>query len=247
MSKRIVFITGASTGIGRALALELARRGATLGLFARSGDKLEALAAECRKSHGATVEYATLDVERYEDVAPTVDGLRDRMGGLDVMIANAGVTGINRTGGGQIDLDAKVIHVNLLGAMATLDAAARHFRAEKRGHLVGVSSIAAFLPISGSGAYSASKAGLTSYLRAARGELGKHGIRVSAVHPGYVKTELVSDMDKFPFVVSAEAAAVELLDALDGGDDELVVPARPWKLLLPALRVLPKSITKRIM
>lgn len=241
-----VFITGASSGIGRTLALEFAARGAVLGLFARRADRLEELAAECRARHGATVEWATMDVEEWEDVAATIDGLRDKLGGLDVMVANAGITAINRTGGGNIQADAKVIHVNLLGAMATMDAAARHFRAEKRGHLVGVSSVAAFLPIAGSGAYSASKAGLTSYLRAARDELARHGIRVSIVHPGYIQTELVPDMHKFPFVVSADVGSREIVDALVDGDDEIVVPARPWKFLLPALRAMPRALRAKV-
>src|SRR5690606_20537065 len=133
-----VFITGASSGIGKALAAELARRGYDRGLLARRLDVLEALAAELRASHGARAEVAVVDGASDDGGRGAVDALREKLGALDVMVANAGVTAINRTGAGNIDKDKQVIAVNLVGAIATLDAAAKHFRAQKRGHLVGI-------------------------------------------------------------------------------------------------------------
>ena len=246
MGKGIVFITGASSGIGAAIATEYASRGYDLGLFARRTDRLESLRSSIAKAHGVRVEVAELDVATIASVAPAIDAMRDRMGGLDVMIANAGITGINRTGGGNVGLDVSIVQVNLLGAIATIDAAARHFRKEKRGHLVGVSSVSAFAPIPGSGAYSASKAGLTSYLGAAREELRKHGIRVTAVHPGWIKTEITPDMEKYPYVVTAEAGAKEIVDGLVAGDENIVVPAWPWKLIVPAMKLLPRRLLSKV-
>lgn len=246
MANERVMITGASGGIGLELAVEYAKRGATLGLFARRVDKLDELAARLRREHGARVEVAALDVADYASVAPAVDAMREKLGGLDVMIANAGITTVNRTGGGNVEADAKVIRTNLIGAIATIDAAARHFRAEKRGRLVGVSSVSAFAPIPGSGAYSASKAGFTSYLNAARAELKKHGIRVTTVHPGWIKTDITPGMEKRPFIVDADVAAREIVDALERGADDVIVPAFPWKALVPAIKVLPRSLLARI-
>jgi len=246
MGKGIVFITGASSGIGAAIAREYARRGYDLGLFARRVDRLYELKAELTKQARVRVEIESLDVSDSAAIAPAVDRVRERLGGLDVMIANAGITAINRTGGGKIGVDENVIRVNLIGAMATIDAAARHFRKEKRGHLVGISSISAFAPIPGSGAYSASKAGFSSYLGAAREELRKHGIRVSAVHPGWIKTEITPDMEKFPFIASAEDAARQIVDGLESGDESMVVPAWPWRIIAPAMQFLPRRMTRKV-
>ena len=240
MAKGIVFITGASSGIGKALATELARRGYDLGLFARRLEVLEALAGELRASHGVRVEVAALDVARDETVHEAVSALRERLGGLDVMVANAGVTAINRTGAGDISKDKHVIAVNLVGAIATLDAAAKHFRAQKRGHLVGLSSIAAFSPIPGSGTYSATKAALSMWLRAARIELRTKNIDVTAVHAGFVKSELTPKMEKYPFVIEADEAARAIADAIEARRDDVVVPAWPWKAILAATRVIPE-------
>lgn len=242
---RKVIITGASSGIGEALAREFARRGYALGLMARRLDRLEALALELRKD-GATVEVAALDVAHDETVQPAVDALRARLGGLDIMVANAGITAVNRTGSGDISKDKDVIAVNLIGAIATLDAAAKHFRAEKKGQLVGVSSIAGIKPIPGSGTYSATKAALTQWLRAARAELAKHGIAVTAIHPGFIRTELVAGMGKYPFVIEADAAARTMVDAIEAKKASVIVPAWPWKLLMPLANLLPDTLAAKL-
>ena len=242
---KIAVITGASAGIGKALALELASRGYDLGLFARRGDALDALAKEVRAKHGRKVETAILDVSHDEDVGPALDAIAAKLGGMDVVIANAGITAIHRTGAGDFEVEKQVLRTNLIGAMATIDAAVRHFRTKGKGHVVGVSSIAAYRPIPGSGAYSASKAALTSYLDAARRELRKKGITVTAIHPGFIETEITSDMKKYPFLVSAEAAAREMADAIEAKKEDVLVPAWPWRVLVPVMRVLPEPIVSR--
>lgn len=245
MGKGIVFITGASGGIGKALATEFAKRGYDLGLMARRLDALEQLAVELRR-HNVRVEVAALDVSRDETVHPVVDALREKMGGLDIMIANAGVTAVNRTGSGDISKDKYVMAVNFIGAIATMDAAAKHFRARKGGQLVGISSIAGMMPIPGSGTYSASKAALSMWLRAARQELAKHGIRVTAIHPGFIRTELVDGMEKYPFVIEADVAAREMADAIEAGKDSVTVPKWPWQPLLAAGRLVPEKFLPKL-
>lgn len=236
-----VIITGASSGIGAALAREFAQRGYTIGLMARRAERLEVLAQELRKT-GAKVEVAVLDVARDETVHGAVDALREKLGGLDIMVANAGITAINRTGAGDISKDKNVMAVNFIGAIATLDAAAKHFRAQKKGHLVGVSSIAAMMPIPGSGTYSASKAALSMWLRAARAELAKHGIAVTAIHPGFIRTELVAGMEKYPFVIEADAAARTMVDAIEAKQASVIVPAWPWKVMLAFGKLVPDAL-----
>lgn len=240
---KTVIITGASAGIGTALAREFARRGYNVGLMARRADRLEALAAELRKG-GTKVEIGIVDIARDETVHAAVDALREKLGELDVFVANAGITTINRTGAGDITRDKEVFAVNLIGAIASLDAAAKYFRAKKRGHLVGISSIAGITPIPGSGSYSASKAALSSWLRAAGVELRKHGISVTAIHPGFIKSELVPEMEKYPFIIEAEPAAKQMVDAIEAKKSSVIVPWWPWAPMLALGKVLPERLFK---
>lgn len=240
---KTVIITGASAGIGTALAREFARRGYNVGLMARRADRLEALATELRKG-GTKVEIGIVDIARDETVHAAVDALREKLGELDVFVANAGITTINRTGAGDITRDKEVFAVNLIGAIASLDAAAKYFRAKKRGHLVGISSIAGITPIPGSGSYSASKAALSSWLRAAGMELRKHGISVTAIHPGFIKSELVPEMEKYPFIIEAEPAAKQMVDAIEAKKATVIVPWWPWAPMLALGKVLPERLFK---
>lgn len=246
MSTRKAIITGASSGIGEALAHALAAEGYDLGLAARRLERLDTLADTLRKQHGIHVHTAALDVAQDDTVAPILNELVRRLGGLDLLIANAGTVGVNRTGSGDISIDKQVIQTNLIGAIATVDAAAKVFRAQKHGHIVGISSFSAFHAIPGSGAYSGSKAALTNYLQAARIELKKHGIAVTTIHPGFIKTDLAPNMEKYPFVVQPAQAAKEILAAIRAKRADAIVPRMPWSLLKPALAVLPDSLVQRI-
>ncbi|MFZ5756790.1 MAG: SDR family NAD(P)-dependent oxidoreductase [Pseudomonadota bacterium] len=240
---KTVIITGASSGIGAALAREFASRGYNVGLMARRVDRLETLAQELR-GKGVKVELGAVDVANDTTVHAAVDALREKLGDLDVFVANAGITTINRTGAGDISKDKEVFAVNLIGAIASLDAAAKYFRAKKRGHLVGISSIAGIKPIPGSGSYSASKAALSMWLRAAGIELQKHGISVTAIHPGFIKSELVPDMEKYPFIIEADAAARQMVDAIEKKKGSVIVPWWPWKPMLVLGNLLPERFSK---
>ncbi len=239
--QRSILITGASSGIGAALARELARRGHRLALTARRLDHLHSLAEELRAAHGVQVEVAALDVRQLDQVAVTLTALAARLAGLDIVVANAGIAGSHRTGNGDIALDRRIMETNYLGAVATLDAATALFRQNGHGRLVGMSSIAAWLPLPGSGSYCASKAALTAYLDCARIELAKHGISVLAIHPGFIATEIAADMERYPFVISADKAAVSMADAILASATQLIVPAWPWRWLVPVAGRLPAA------
>lgn len=240
-----VIIVGASRGIGASLAREYAARGASLGLLARSSEALEALASELRAG-GVRVETATLDVADRDAVAPVMNGLMDRLGKVDVVIANAGVLGWRKAGDGNVAEDRRIIETNLLGAIAVIDAAVARFKAQRHGRVVGISSISAYRGIPGSGAYSASKAALTNYLEALRLELSGKGIGVSVVHPGFVKTDIGPNMDKYPFAAAPEKVAREIADGVSRGKANLIVPGFPWRVVMPVLKLLPDSVMKKI-
>ncbi len=242
-SKKIL-ITGASSGIGAELARSLARRGHHLALTARRLPALQALAEELRPLR-VQVEVAALDVCDLDAVPSTLQGLINSLGGLDIAIANAGIVAVNRTGSGHLDLDQKVMQTNYLGAIATLDAATAHFKQQGYGRLVGMSSIAAWLPIAGSGSYCASKAALTAWLNAARLELAAHKISVLSIHPGFINTEFAKNMDRYPFVISATSAAETMAPEILGSRESLIVPRWPWQVLVPVAEKLPAKWLQR--
>jgi short-subunit dehydrogenase len=243
-----VVITGASSGIGRALAVEMAGRGYALGLTARRIALLEKLRDELKSKHGESlrIELAALDVCQVTSVAPTLHDLFDRLGGIDTIVVNAGANDVTHIGGGHLDKELNLIQTNLAGAIATISAATEHFLKRGRGHIVSVSSLASLQPIATQAAYCASKAGLSMYINSARVELRRKGITITDILPGYIKTDIVEGVDigKLPFAISAEQAAREMTRLIEKRVKSGVVPAFPWKLVRPFLGHLPERFAR---
>lgn len=245
--KKTVVITGASSGIGRALALEYARRGFNLGLTGRRMDRLEALQAEIRQlpeARDSRIEVIALDVDDHARVNPTLQELFSRFERIDTVVVNAGVNQLTAVGKGQLDRELAIMNTNLLGAIATVDAAVAHFRITGGGHVAGISSLASLNAIPRQAAYCATKAGFSMYLDCAAIELRRNNITFTRILPGFVQTEIVDNMEKYPFVVSAEQAAREIAEHIEKRHAEGVVPAYPWKLLKPLLTRMPDFVWK---
>ena len=241
MSKTAL-ITGASSGIGHALALELAARGYDLGLAARRLDALQELGQEIRQRHpDRRIELRRLDVTDYDQVPTTIDELATALGGLDVVIANAGVGGSGAIGHGHAQADRAVIETNVLGAMATIDAAVALFRRQGRGQIVAISSVAAFRGLPGSASYSASKAAIATYTDALRAELHGTPIKVTTLYPGYIDTPLNEHMPRRPFLISLDKGAAAIADKIEGGVKTSTIPTFPWNVVSRILRILPTS------
>ena len=246
MTKRII-ITGASSGIGEALAYELASQGNHLALCARREEELKDLCGKLKDKYpNGEFIWETLDVSQLDQVGPTIHKLKDRLGGLDTLVANAGVVGVRATGSGELDKDQWIFNVNLMGAIATIDAAAAIFKEQKHGHLVGISSFSAYVGIPGSAAYSASKAAISNYLQAVRTELCNRKIQVTCIHPGFIETNLSPNMDKYPFVIKADLAAKKMANAINKKKKDVTVPAWPWAILKHVLPLLPDSALKKV-
>lgn len=247
MTKSVV-ITGASSGIGAALAREFASRGYNIALCARRIEKLESLKQElAQKNSNIKVISAALDVNELDTVATVLNELKSSLGSLDIVIANAGITGVRRTGSGDLTVDKQVLQTNLYGAIATIDAGVAIFREQGFGQIVGMSSFSAFRGIPGSAAYSASKAALTNYLQAVGTELyRKKDIKVTVIHPGFIRTEIDDNIDKFPFVIDADKAANTMANAIEKGKSDIVVPNWPWALLRKVMPKLPESVVAKI-
>ena len=249
MSKTIV-ITGASAGIGRALAQECFRRGYHLGLTGRRMEALETLRDEllASPSHGhQRIELISLDVDASDMVAPVLQSLFERLGGVDIVVVNAGINEYSKVGQGNFDRERRVLQTNLIGGVATVNAAAEYFLAKGGGHIVGISSLASLKGMPTQGAYCASKAGFSMYLDSARIELRNKNIRVTKILPGFVLTDIMPNIEKFPFAVTAAKAACEMLDLIEKGKELGVVPGYPWRFLRPLIPHIPDWLWKKLM
>jgi short-subunit dehydrogenase len=199
-------ITGASSGIGAALAKLLAAQGTEVVLCARREDALREQ-VEAITAAGGQARFEVLDVG--SDPARTQARIRelDEQLAFDLVVANAGVGGSRWSGKLQWEDCAKIIGVNVSGAVATLTGALPGMVARKRGHLVGVSSIAGYRGLPSSAAYCASKAFLSVFLESLRVDLHAVGVAVTDVRPGFVETPMTDGMKSLPFLVDVEAAA----------------------------------------
>ena len=246
---KTVLITGASSGIGRALALEFAARGYHLGLAARRLDLLTQLREEVQTQHpdpARLIEIVALDVDQPEAVASTLRPLFEALGKVDIVVVNAGVNRFTPIGRGKLLEQAQVIQTNLIGAIATAEAAVEHFLGQGSGQLVGVSSLASLQAIPKQGAYCASKAGFSMYLDAARIELKCKNITVCQILPGFVLTDIVPKMEKYPFAVSAAQAARESVTLIEKRKAVGVVPGFPWKWLRPFFGHIPDALWRKL-
>lgn len=244
--KRCVVI-GASSGIGAALAKALAGKGCPVALLARREQQMETLAAEIDRVAGrklASVYKA--DVTDYESAAPTLDRIAEEMGGIDVLIYNAGIMPAVADNEFSFAKDRAMIEVNLLGAMAWLGAAGQRFLAAKSGAIVGISSIAGDRGRAGNMAYITSKAGLDAYLESLRNRLGRHGVLVTTIKPGYVQTDMLAGLKRPPLpAAKPEEAAALIVQAIE--DDALVryVPGW-WRWFGMMLKMVPSPIMQRL-
>jgi short-subunit dehydrogenase len=211
-----VLITGASRGIGRALALHYAREGSQLALIGRDDARLEAVAGECRKL-GVGVSLNALDVRNRTEMASRITALDD-VTPIDLVIANAGTMAGTPARGTVEPADAAhaVIETSILGVLNTVQPLLTTMIARRRGQIAIVSSIAGFIPLPDSPSYCASKAAVLNYGLSLRTLLASYGIAVSVVCPGYVTTPMMSrESGAKPFAMSPERAARLIVKGLD--------------------------------
>jgi short-subunit dehydrogenase len=227
---RRIALTGASSGIGRALAERLAAPGRTLLLTGRDAGRLDAAAAAAR-SRGATVETAVVDVTDRDGMARAL-GAFDAAGPVDLLIANAGVSSGRRPGGEpETPEDARrVIATNLIGAFNTVEPLADRMAARGAGQIALTSSLAASRPLADMPAYSASKAALRAWGVSLRGALGPRGVAVTVICPGFVTSPMSARHAGFkPFEISADRAARHIERGLAR---RAAFVSFPWPLVL---------------
>jgi short-subunit dehydrogenase len=222
-----VFITGASSGIGAALACHYAATGAALGLVARRGDALQQLATEL----GVECACYALDVRNAEAMRLAAEDFMRRFGTPDIVIANAGVSrGTLTEHAEDIPAFRAVLDTNVLGMVHTFQPFISALRNAGQGSLTGIASVAGLRGLPGAGAYSASKAAAINYLESLRVELAGSGIAVTTICPGYIRTAM-TDINPYamPFLMDANDAARKMARFIEARRRFVIMP---WQMAL---------------
>ena len=240
-----VLITGATRGLGEALARQFASRGYSLAITGRSGEELEKLQAELGRQ-APKVCSRVLDVTDFDAVPKVLRECAAELDGLDIVVVNAGVAFAVKAGTGGFEQIRTTIDVNLNGAIATSEAAIELFREQGHGHLVGITSVAALRGFAKQGAYSASKAGFGKYLESAGIDTWNEAITVTELAPGYIDTDLNRGLESRPFLVSAEKGTRIMADLIEKRVSFRYVPPWPWTLVAQAMKILPAGVLRRM-
>lgn len=247
MSAPLVFITGASSGIGLALAARYAAAGWRLALVARRTAEMQVWAA----ARGLTAERVAVygaDVAVVDSIVAAGHACIAAQGLPDVVVASAGISvGMDTAARADLDVMREVLALNNVGLAATFHPFLAGMRARGSGTLVGVASVAAIRGLPGHGAYSASKAGVVAYCESLRVECRGSGVRVVTLVPGYVATPLTAQNPySMPFLMPPEAFAERAFHAIQAGRSYSVIP---WQMGVVAkcLRLLPNALYDRLM
>ena len=237
-----VIISGASSGLGSALARHYAGLGATLGLIARRADLLETLAAELS---GASIYVA--DVRDGDAMQAAAHDFMRRHGCPDIVIANAGISrGTLTEYAEDRDVFERILTTNVIGMVNLFQPFVSAMRAAGQGSLVGIASVAGYRGLPGSGAYSASKAAAISYLESLRVEMHGNGVSVITICPGYVATPMTANNPfRMPFLLAAEEVAEKIVRIIE---KKILFAVIPWQMAIVArvLKFLPNFVYDRL-
>lgn len=246
MTPPLVFITGASSGIGQALALQFYRAGYRLALVARRTSEMKAWAS----AEGITpesYEIYSADVAVTDSIVAAGQECLARQGLPDVVIANAGISvGMDTAVRGDIDVMARVFATNNIGMAATFQPFVDAMAQRRSGTLVGIGSVAGIRGLPGHGAYCASKAAAISYCESLRGEMRAHGVRVVTISPGYIDTPLTrNNRYKMPFLMQPDDFAQRAYQSITAGVSYRVIP---WQMGVVAklMRLLPNGLFDKL-
>lgn len=246
---KVAWVTGASQGIGAAVALRLARDGWTVAVSARSTEKLQALSDEAEGLSGSIAAF-DLDVTDPAASEQVFSEIENQLGQVDLAILNAGThEPINGTAF-AVEPVRKLVEVNLMGTVHCLAPVIEAFVAREAGRIAVVASLAGYRGLPTSSGYGASKAGLINMCEALRPELETRNVKLFCVTPGFVKTPL-TDKNPFPmpFLIDVETAAARIVKGVGGRGFEITFPRR-FSYIMKFLRILPYAlffpVTRRI-
>jgi len=248
MTRKNILITGASSGLGRGMAIEFAKSGHNLALCARRLDNLVALKAELLALNPhIQIEIKPLDVNEHEQVFTVFHEFKAEFGTLDRIIVNAGLGKGGSVGTGFFKANLQTAQTNFIAALAQCEAALEIFRAKNAGHLVTISSISAVRGFRRAlTVYAATKAALTSLTEGIRIDVMDTPIKVSCIHPGFIRTEMNEKVKTAPFMIDAEAGCKAIVKAINKEKADSYVPSYPWAIMHLLLRVAPTSLIRKM-
>jgi short-subunit dehydrogenase len=244
-TEKVVLVTGASSGIGRALAVALGARGARVGLFARRGEILLEVAEEVERAGGKALALAG-DVRSAADMEGAAARMRELWGGVDVLIANSGIAVVAPASSLKASEAADVITVNTIGVVNSVAAVLPDMLARRSGHLVVISSLASYRGMPKSAAYSASKAAVSTFFESLRVDLRGSGIDVTTIHPGFIRTPLTAGRKgRLLFLMELEDATRLIIRAIERRKRTY---AFPWQLasIVRLIKWMPDALYDRL-
>lgn len=237
-----VVITGASDGIGKAMAFAFAKKGARLGLIARRKDLLVSLAAELMALGAREVRVSALDVTDFSAQRMALEEFELSFGGITHLVLNAGISGRSSPVEDSWDEIKRCLDVNVMAALNAAEWMKPRMVARRSGTIAGVSSVAATRGLPDSGAYSASKAAFTTYLESLRVDLVPYGVRIVTIAPGFIRTALTAqNRGGMPFLMDVVEAGQIFAEGVLKGTKFVVAPWQ-YAWLIRVLRILPNCL-----
>jgi len=247
MRKNII-ITGASSGLGRGMAVEFAKKGHNLALCARRIDRLIELKQQLLTINSdIQVTIKELDVNNHPQVFEVFKAFNSELGTVDRVIVNAGMGKGASIGTGHFHANKKTAETNFVAALAQCEAAMEIFRAQNHGHLVTISSVMAVRGFRRAATvYAASKAALTSLTEGIRIDVMNKPIKVTCLHPGFIRSEINENIEKVPFIVDTETGCRALVKSIEKEIASAYVPFWPWSLFHWAMRIAPQFLIRKL-
>ncbi|CUA85060.1 SDR family oxidoreductase [Pseudidiomarina woesei] len=241
--RKTILITGASSGLGEGMAREFAKQGRNLALCARRTERLEGLKQELEHQYpNIKVSVKALDVNKHDDVFAVFKAFKEELGSIDRVIVNAGMGKGASLGTGYFYANVQTAQTNFVAALAQCEAALEIFREQNSGHLVTISSISALrgMPRAMT-VYAATKAGLLALTEGIRADLikSRSPIKVSAILPGYIRSEINEKVKNTPFMIDTETGCRKLVQAIEKEPVQAFVPGWPWALIGFLMKRLP--------
>lgn len=240
-------MVGASSGIGAAIAMQLAATGCHVALIARREAELKHIADEINAAGSPLASVYIHDVREYETVPALMQQIARDIGGIDLIVYSSGIMPAIAPDEYSFDKDRQMIEVNLLGAIAWLNEAAQRFERAKAGTIIGISSVAGDRGRRGSPVYGTTKAALDTYLESLRNRLSRYGVQVVTVKPGPVATPMTADLDQktLPLLITADKAAAAILGGAGRGKTLIYVPWL-WQPIFLIIRAIPSFLFRKL-
>jgi short-subunit dehydrogenase len=241
----IIWITGASSGLGRELARQYVTLGHQVCVSARGEAALEELAASCGDAAGS-IRIFPLDVTSIDQVKSCFENICATVGIPDISVLNAGTHMANSVEPFDATIFRRLMEINYMGVVNCLQSAVPAYIAQRKGHIAVVSSVAGYQGLPNASAYGASKAALINMCEALQPELAAAGVKLQLVNPGFVRTPL-TDLNEFPmpFLMEVDAAAGRIIRGLESNRFEISFPRR-FTWLLKMLQLLPYTVYLRL-